>query len=75
MNQTHTNHCLKIQLKNLSPEAVLIDIRNLLGNNIFKEEFAKGSIFEINMKDITRGIYFVKVNTRDKMYIRKIIVE
>ena len=47
---------------------------NILGENIFTETIYSESQKEINLKNISAGIYFVIVFDGEKQYIRKLIV-
>ncbi len=52
-----------------------IEIYSALGERIFSEPVSLTSKKEINLKNISRGIYFVKVYDGEKYYCKKIIVE
>jgi hypothetical protein len=52
-----------------------VEMLNFLGERIFKENIFHQSKKEINLKNISSGIYFVKVFDGDKGYCKKIIVE
>ncbi len=52
-----------------------VEILNILGENIFSEKVFNESKKEINLKNISDGIYFVKVYDGEKYYSQKIIIE
>ncbi len=52
-----------------------IEILNTLGENVFTQNIFNESKKEINLKNIARGIYFVKVFDGEKYYCKKIIIE
>jgi hypothetical protein len=46
------------------------------GELMSKEEFSfKNNIAEINLSDLTPGIYFIRMKTKDKTFIRKFVKE
>jgi len=52
-----------------------IEIYSVLGKRIFSENIFNESKKEINLKNISSGIYFVKVFDGEKSYCGKIVVE
>jgi hypothetical protein len=52
-----------------------VEILNILGENIFSENTFNESKKEINLKNISSGIYFVKVFDGEKSYCKKLIIE
>lgn len=52
-----------------------VEILNILGENVFLNNIFSESKKEINLKNISSGIYFVKVFDGEKSYCKKIIVE
>ena len=52
-----------------------IEIYSALGERIFSEPVSLTSKKEINLNNISRGIYFVKVFDGEKSYCKKLIVE
>ncbi len=52
-----------------------VEIYSVLGERIFSELVSLTSKKEINLNNISRGIYFVKVYDGEKYYCKKIIVE
>ncbi len=51
-----------------------IEILNIVGEKIFAENIFNSSKKEINLKNISNGIYFVKVFDGEKNYTQKIII-
>jgi len=51
-----------------------IEVFNSLGEIVYSETISQTSIRKINLKDISGGIYFVKVFDGDKSYCKKLIV-
>ncbi len=54
---------------------VNIEIINIIGENVLNENILNESKKEINLKNISAGIYFVKVFDGEKSYCKKLIVE
>ncbi len=52
-----------------------IAIFNSLGEKIFDQEISNRRLTEINLKYVSRGIYFLKVQDGDIQYTRKIIIQ
>ncbi len=52
-----------------------IMISNTLGENVYVQNIFNESKEEINLKNISNGIYFVKVFDGEKYYCKKLIVE
>lgn len=52
-----------------------VEIINILGENVHAENIFNESKKEINLKNISDGIYFVKVFDGEKYYCKKIIIE
>ncbi len=52
-----------------------VEILNILGENIISEKVFNETKKEIHLKNISGGIYFVKVFDEEKYYCRKIIIE
>ncbi len=52
-----------------------MEILNTLGDIIYAENILNESEMEVNLKNISRGIYFVKVFDGEKYYCKKIIIE
>ena len=62
-----------IELPNTSKWNIVI--LNLLGDKIFEENIFNESKKEINLKNISDGIYFVKVFDGEKQFTKKLIIE
>jgi hypothetical protein len=52
-----------------------IRIYNLLGAQIYHSTATSQTSYKINLPEIKRGIYFVKVTDRKEQYIRKMVVD
>ncbi|HYV94353.1 MAG TPA: T9SS type A sorting domain-containing protein [Chitinophagales bacterium] len=52
-----------------------IQLFNVFGGNVFEETIDNSATKEINLKNISHGIYFVKVSNEEKSSIQKLIVE
>lgn len=52
-----------------------IEILNILGEDIYSENIFNESKKEINIKNISDGLYFVKVFSGGKSYCKKLIIE
>ncbi len=52
-----------------------VEILNILGAKVFAENIFNESKKEITLKNISSGIYFVKVFDEEKYYCKKIIIE
>ena len=53
----------------------IIQVLNSIGENIYKREIVNESTFEISLKNISSGIYFLKVFDGVKYYCKRLIVE
>lgn len=53
----------------------IIEICSVFGNKIYSDKIKSTSNNEISLKNITNGVYFVKVFNEDKYYCKKITVE
>lgn len=50
-----------------------LSIYNVLGEGIYLSELKQRTTNEINLFDVPKGIYFVKINNGDGVYTRKIV--
>jgi hypothetical protein len=71
-NPTKGNFSIALENKNILGK---IEIINVLGKNIFAVDVFSESNTEINFKNISQGIYFVKIFDGEKRYCKKLIVE
>jgi hypothetical protein len=62
-----------IDLINFENKAT-VSVYNLLGTQYYHTEFEKTTYNEINLSTIRKGIYFVKINSSHKQFVKKIIV-
>jgi hypothetical protein len=67
------NGSFVIAFANSAPSASVITVSNMLGEIVLTQSNLK-TTNEINLQGISNGSYFVKVQTSDKTYIRKIVV-
>jgi len=52
-----------------------IEIYNILGENIFKSQIFKQQMTkEINLSGFSKGIYFVKIDNEEQIYMKKIVL-
>jgi acid phosphatase len=52
-----------------------IELYNVNGEKVFEDRFAVSSLKELHLKNISPGIYFVKVNDGKIIYTKKLIVK
>ncbi len=52
-----------------------IEIYNLFGEKVFEENISASITKAINLKNISVGIYLVKVFDGDRSYCKKLIIE
>jgi hypothetical protein len=52
-----------------------VEIINVIGEKVFEEDIFNKQQIQINLKNISSGIYFVKVFDSKKQYCKKLIVE
>ena len=60
---------------NFEALTLLICIMSIIGEKVFRINIFKESKKEINLNNISDGIYFMKVFDGEKSYCRKIIIE
>lgn len=65
---------LNIVLNKIITKAV-VEIYNVFGNKVLEQNMYQESNLKINLKNISSGIYFVKVFDGEKSYCKKLIVE
>jgi len=65
-----TNNFLTVETDNL--ETLTTEIYSLNGNRLFYEEM-EGPIFNIDLYSFQKGIYFIKIRSRDYVRMEKII--
>ncbi len=53
----------------------IVELFNVFGKKIYEEKINFSSKKEINLKNISSGIYFIKISYSEKVMIRKIVVE
>ena len=60
-----------------TPSKSTISIKNILGQNIYKENIEVSTNIEkqINTSNINKGIYFIEVDTEKGSFRKKIIIE
>jgi hypothetical protein len=51
-----------------------VEICNLFGENFFKEDIYASIKKEINLRNISQGVYFIKVFDGEKSYCKKLII-
>ena len=56
---------------------VIIQIHNVLGARIYKEEIKANGYFTkaLNNSEIKNGIYFVSIKTKDRTLVKKLIID
>ncbi len=62
-----------VSFMNPVPATYVITITNVLGEVVFVQNNLK-MVNEINLQSLAKGTYFVKVQTSDKTYIRKVFI-
>lgn len=65
---------LNIVLNKIITKAV-VEIYNVFGKKILEQNISQESNLKINLKNISSGVYFVKVLDGEKYYCKKLIVE
>jgi hypothetical protein len=63
-----------LELSNIEKDASVC-IYNLLGTQIYHSTATSQTSYKVNLPEIKRGIYFVKVTDRKEQYIRKMVVD
>ncbi|MFZ4740357.1 MAG: T9SS type A sorting domain-containing protein [Bacteroidales bacterium] len=64
-----------IQLKNIDDKNATIQILNIEGKVIKQILFSELSIGKININNLPKGVYFVKVNDRNRILVNKFVKE
>lgn len=65
------NGLFKISFNDLSTGSV--EILDLFGRTVFKQEFKKENELEINLQEKPAGVYIVKASSNDEVFISKIV--
>ncbi|MFZ4704701.1 MAG: alkaline phosphatase family protein [Bacteroidales bacterium] len=52
-----------------------VEVFNVFGKKVFKESFPGSHLEEIHLKNISHGVYYVKVSDGKRMYTKKLIVK
>lgn len=68
------NGCFKINLINFENSAIVC-VYNMMGVSFHKARLQQSTTNEINLSDLQKGIYFVRVSGDNKQFVKKIIVK
>ena len=63
---------ISIEIRDHDDEEAIISIYNTLGIKVLEQ---RNTNSDIDISSYTPGLYFVKVNCKDKTYIKKLIIE
>ena len=65
-----------VQFSNIQTASISLDIINSMGNNVFHKEnlINQRSPQQININNLTTGIYFVKIYANKKVYIQRVFI-
>jgi len=63
------NSILNISYQNIRS----IEIFNVLGNSLFKKTFSRTNNYSFDLTNLTAGIYFIKIELNNTIFIEKII--
>jgi CSLREA domain-containing protein len=66
-----------ISIENSNASSITISIVNVLGKEIYKieEQSAKDYTQTIHLKDVAKGIYYIRIHTTDETLTRKIVLK
>ncbi len=68
---------LSVMIKNQSENTVEIELKDVLGNTLLKQEWnitSNKQTFNLNLSGLSRGFYFIKLNNGNTSIIQKIIL-
>lgn len=65
----------KLQIQLFKEDLFSVSLTNIQGQTIYKQNDIEGSRFEINNVNLSKGIYFLKIETKNFIKIKKIIFE
>lgn len=67
---------ISLQSAVFSQQSAIVEIYDLSGRKLFEEQIMKGtSTVKINLRDLTNGIYFCKVEVGQKISTKKLIIQ
>ncbi len=64
----------RLYIKNSIKEDVEIEVYSVKGELLINKKFLKDSEIEINLSDLSEGIYMVHLSTKDKLISKKIVL-
>jgi subtilisin-like proprotein convertase family protein len=64
-----------IVISNLPDKTIRIELTDIIGNSIISETPVKDNFIELKPLYISKGIYFLKIESEGQTFIRKVLVE
>jgi len=64
----------KVDFNNNSSEEITIQIANVAGEIIYKDQGVFNKTLDINLSDQPEGVYFLYINFEDSISVEKIII-
>jgi len=65
---------ITITIANAPASSVAVNITNGIGQNVYSAKEAPAKNINVNVENLSRGVYFVKVNAGDKILTKKLVV-
>lgn len=71
------NGIFNIDVQTTNKTDLIIELMNIQGQIIYRNNVKGVSIYkdQVNVSDFAKGIYFLRINTVDKVEIRKIVIQ
>jgi Leucine-rich repeat (LRR) protein len=70
-----TRDYLKIQLEKPLDNKAFLELKNISGTTVLAQNIGNKTLVELQLKGISKGIYFLQINNGEDVFVQKIIVE
>jgi hypothetical protein len=64
----------RLYIENSVKEDIKVEVYSIKGELLINKKFLKDSEIEINLSDLSEGIYLVHLSTKDKLITKKIVL-
>ncbi|MCD6092056.1 MAG: T9SS type A sorting domain-containing protein, partial [Bacteroidales bacterium] len=70
-----TREYLKIQLEKPLENNAFLQLKNITGNTVLSQSVGNKTQIELQLKGISKGIYFLQISNGEDTFVQKIIIE